>query len=908
MKKLTALFLALALCLGLCSFTASGVNSAGDLTPAASIIPVVEPKVYNGTCGDVLNWSLDAETGVLNITGTGMMLDYSASDFFPELNAPWYSYKSYIKTVNVDDGVTTIGSGAFYNCSSLTSVTIPDSVTDIGFEAFYNCSSLTSVTIGDSVTSIGEYAFRGCSSLTSITIGDSVASIGEDAFYDCSSLTSVHISDIAAWCGIYYGSYYSTPLCMGANLYLNGDLITALVIPDGVTTIGNYAFYKCDSLTSITIPDSVTDIGIEAFYNCSSLTSVTIGDSVASFGGGTFYDCSSLTSITIPDSVTYIAQGAFYGCTALRTVYYTGNAEEWADISIGADNTSLKSANIIFNYCVEDESSEESVADVSSDDERLEDSSSELWETSDEPVEETFEEQSEDDSFVATVDVLYGDVNGDGNINSLDAAQVLKHDAQLIILDGDGIVAADVNADGEVNSLDAAQILKYDAQLIESFPAGDCFAGSDETSQPSNNSENENVEVLPSIEAEIGEYITFGSYEQDNNTANGKEAIEWLVLDKKDGSMLVISKYGLDGGAYFSVYDDGNWKNSNVRARLNNSFIQDAFSETEQYRLITVTTNPDANPEYDSDQGSSTQDRVFLLSSVEANRYFDSDASRACLPTAYALSKGVYECYSGDYKGYCFWWLRTVGSDEWDAACVDADGTIDNHGDSQRSYQYAIRPAMWISTGEIEIEIVPEDSSESEGYSGGAEIGEYITFGSYEQDNNTANGKEAIEWLVLDKKDGRMLVTSKYLLDVQPFHSSYSETTWEHSALRQWMNNDFYNIAFNSAEKAKIPTVTAIADVNEFVFTVTSGNDTQDKLFCLNKTEFIQYFPDRNSSACSPTPYAEALGTRSFWWLRTSGGTRRMAVYVETDGDINPGGTIVSNDCYIRPAMWIEID
>jgi len=590
-------------------------------------------------------------------------------------------------------------------------------------------------------------------------------------------------------------------------------------------------------------------------------------------------------------------------------VYYTGGADEWADVTISpTGNAPLENANIIFNYGVEDESSEEGVADVSSEDESFEDLSYEVWESSGEPVEEPSEEQRKDDSFVETVDVLYGDVNGDGDINSLDAAQVLKYDAQLIVFEGDGLAAADVNADGKVDSLDAAQILKYDAQLIDSFPAGDRFAGSDETSQPSNNSENENVEVLPSIEAEIGEYVTFGSYEQDNNTANGKEDIEWLVLDKKDGRMLVISKYGLDARSFHSSLEGTYWCYSGIEYWLNDGFIETAFSEIEQHRLITVTTNPDSNPEYNSNQGHSSEDKVFLLSSAEANKYFNSDAARACLPTAYAIYKGAYVNSNGDYQGYCYWWLRTVGGYGAKAACVDADGDVDNYGGSQSSSRYAIRPAMWISTGEIEIEIVPEDSSGDEGYSGGAEIGEYITFGSYEQDNNTANGKEAIEWLVLDKKDGRMLVTSKYLLDVQPFHSSYSETTWEHSALRQWMNNDFYNIAFNSAEKAKIPTVTAIADVNEFVFTVTSGNDTQDKLFCLNKTELLQYFPDRNSRACSPTPYAEALGTRSFWWLRTSGGTRRMAVYVETDGDINPGGTIVSNACYIRPAMWIEID
>ena len=134
--------------------------------------------------------------------------------------------------------------------------------------------SLKTVIISNKCTSIGEDAFYYCSSLTSITIPDSVTSIGKDAFYGCSNLIKVNITDIAKWCNIDFGSYKSNPLYYAHNLYLNGTKITNLVIPDGITSIGDYAFSGCSSLTSITIPDSVTSIGYRTFEDCNSLTDV----------------------------------------------------------------------------------------------------------------------------------------------------------------------------------------------------------------------------------------------------------------------------------------------------------------------------------------------------------------------------------------------------------------------------------------------------------------------------------------------------------------------------------------------------------------------------------------------------------------------------------------------------------
>ena len=168
-----------------------------------------------------------------------------------------------------------------------------------------------------SVTSIGEEAFYWCSGLTSVTIGNSVTSIGGNAFIGCDGLTSVHISDIAAWCNIDFGD---NPLEYAHHLYLNGEEVKDLVIPNSVTSIGNSAFWGCSGLTSVTIPNSVTSIGDEAFALCSGLSSVTIPNSVESIGSHAFAVCSGLTSVTIPNSVTSIGMGAFYSCSGLTSV------------------------------------------------------------------------------------------------------------------------------------------------------------------------------------------------------------------------------------------------------------------------------------------------------------------------------------------------------------------------------------------------------------------------------------------------------------------------------------------------------------------------------------------------------------------------------------------------------------
>ena len=197
--------------------------------------------------------------------------------------------------------------------------------------------------------------------------------------------------------------------------------------------------------------------------------------------------------------------------------------------------------------------------------------------------------------------------------------------------------------------------------------------------------------------ASVGDTVKFGHYEQDNNSSNGKEEIEWIVLAKDGDRLLVISKYALDCQRYNSSYTYVTWETSSLREWMNGSFLNSAFDSGEQKLIQKSTVTADKNTSYSTSPGNNTTDKVFLLSITEANKYFKSDDARKCAPTDYAKEQGVFtnSGYSTGGKATCWWWLRSPGYDSDYVAYVYFGGYV-YYGDV--SYDgIGVRPALWIN-------------------------------------------------------------------------------------------------------------------------------------------------------------------------------------------------------------------
>lgn len=294
--------------------------------------------VASGKCGDNLTWTLD-QNGLLTISGTGNMDDYENAGY-----QPWYYFGEEINSIDVHEGVTSIGDSAFDNCNSVETVRLAKSVKSIGTNAFWGCA-MSELIIPDGVEVIGDYAFVRCYNLFSITIPDSVISIGEYAFNECQELESVKISKGVANIGV--GAFGQ---CNGLkkievadenasysskdNVLFDKDMNTLLQYPGGIS--GSYD-----------VPDGVVSINKDAFFH-SMVTNVNLSGSVETIGQGAFAE-SWLESITIRSGVKTIGNSAFRE-TMLKDVYYKGTREQWNAINIGElENDDLISATIHYN-------------------------------------------------------------------------------------------------------------------------------------------------------------------------------------------------------------------------------------------------------------------------------------------------------------------------------------------------------------------------------------------------------------------------------------------------------------------------------------------------------------------------------------------------------------------------------
>ena len=201
------------------------------------------------------------------------------------------------------------------------------------------------------------------------------------------------------------------------------------------------------------------------------------------------------------------------------------------------------------------------------------------------------------------------------------------------------------------------------------------------------------------IRANVGDIITFGAYEQDNDTSNGKEDIEWIVLEKEDDRILVISRYALDIQKYNTSRTGVTWETCSLRKWLNETFLNDAFSKRERAMIPSVSVSADMNPYSSISPGNSTTDQVFLLSSTEADKYFSTDSRCLCQGPADCLAKGNYKTDNDNVH----WWLRPPGTHYFAAAAVTHHPSIlygyISYSGADVDRPIAVRPALWINLG-----------------------------------------------------------------------------------------------------------------------------------------------------------------------------------------------------------------
>ena len=482
----------------------------------------------------------------------------------------------------------------------------------------------------------------------------------------------------------------------------------------------------------------------------------------------------------------------------------------------------------------------------------------------------------------------------------------------------------------------------------------------------------------------VGDIVQFGSFETDNNLENGKEPLEWVVLSNDGSELFLVTRHIISEADMKTSYygtEDGNsdkkekvsWENRYLRAYLNGDFIKETFNDKEA-AIIADTELTDVN----------TVDKVFLLSENEMNKnegYFcyTIDTYRRCGATMFAISEHDFDgdgCFTGvwtcgkymdntvhkarDGAYACYWWLRTPGEKDETFRMVSETGAVitvdydeyeietvhrdEDDGEDFYAEGFGLRPALKVKltdetlgllklTGEndgIDVTIKIAGSTEDNIVDiSEAKQGDIITFGTYEQDNDTENGAESIRWIVLKRTESELLVMSKYGLDSKPYHAK-AETwiRWKKCSLRKWLNNDFYNTAFTDAEKEKINTKKIKNGKNPVYPNFGKSAATEDKVFLLSLEEATNasygFSKDRKAyddlRKCAPTEYALANGAEidetttseglasGLWWLRTVGYNAFYAVYVIGSGYIRADGWDTDEkNIMVRPVIEISL-
>ena len=407
-----------------------------------------------------------------------------------------------------------------------------------------------------------------------------------------------------------------------------------------------------------------------------------------------------------------------------------------------------------------------------------------------------------------------------------------------------------------------------------------------------------------------GDWVYFGNYVQ-NPDNGGTQPIEWLVLDTpNDSTVTLISRFCIECGLYNTELTSTTWESSYLRQFLNEEFYNNAFSEDEKALITYVVNENEDNPVAGTNGGSGTNDRVYILSASEAAYYFPTDAGRRGTATAYTTQNGIYV---NKDKRTSPWFVRTPGETDNKVMYVASDGEIRTGGSKVTDTDGGVRPVVTlnISTDQAKslvVKKVPVDP-------GDASYGDFVLFGSYEQDGDTSNGQEPIEWISLGGGDDYVLLISRYVLDTHNY-SNDSSATWETSELRRWLNEDFYQAAFSEEDMQRMWSVD-VSTENNPSFGTSGGNKTSDYVFILSLDEADSFFISEVDRLVYPTEYALQQGVFTApsngcatWFTRTPGKSASFVDYVYSWGEIDykQNGYGVNEELKgVRPVIMVKI-
>ena len=377
----------------------------------------------------------------------------------------------------------------------------------------------------------------------------------------------------------------------------------------------------------------------------------------------------------------------------------------------------------------------------------------------------------------------------------------------------------------------------------------------------------------------IGSIVTLGNYEGED--------VEWIVLDKKDDALLLMTRYVIEQKSLNENYGDYDWASCNLRTWLNKDFMESAFASG----LRNYIRETELDNEKDG-SGANTKDKIFILNSEEAAKYLKTDKERMCRPTGHAVENNVwvYNFLKKTY-GNCYWWLRSVAQPEKKEAAqiVGENGKMSMVGYGASSDFIGIRPVMWIESAGISSEMVRKaESAPAIEFEIGADIG---FGGDYLKDWH---------WIVLDKTEDSLLLISSWAFNASEYSDSTSSCMWKNSLIRKVVNEDFINWEFKDKD---YPYTGDLKRIKTTKIKMEDGSTISDKVFILSAEEAEKY----KDIFAKMEFYEFGSLDQKASWLRTPGTKEGCQATFSQNGKIDLEGQSYDSSLWCHPVVWIDV-